>query len=146
MKETLLRLFAVALSSTLVWLAGPHGADAAVNVWTTNGPAATRILVLAIDPDSPTTIYAGAESSGVFKSSDGGGSWTHTSLTGVDVRALAIDPLTPTTRYAGTYGAGVFKSTDGGTSWIAANTGLPDGRSEERRVGNECERLCRYRW
>src|SRR5207247_391505 len=64
---------------------------------------------------------------GVFKSSDGGGSGTHTSMTGVDVRALAIDPLTPTTLYAGTYGAGVFKSTDGGTSWIAANTGLPDG-------------------
>src|SRR5207247_10222100 len=69
----------------------------------------------------------GAESSGVFKSSDGGGSWTHTGLTGVDVRALAIDPLTPTTLYAGTYGAGVFKSTDGGRSWSGANSGLPDG-------------------
>src|SRR5204863_7192090 len=112
MKETLLRLFAVALSSTLVWLAGPHGADAGVNVWTTNGPAATRILVLAIDPESPTTIYAGAESSGVFRSSDGGGSWTHTGLTDLDVRALAIDPLTPTTLYAGTHGAGVVKRTD----------------------------------
>src|SRR5256885_29467 len=127
MSRTPSRLFAVALSSILVWLAGPHGADAGVNVWTTNGPVATRILALAIDPESPTTIYAGAESGGVFKSTDGGGGWANTGLTGVDVRALVIDPLTPTTVYAGTSGAGVFKSSDGGTSWIAVNTGLPDG-------------------
>src|SRR5439155_1442616 len=149
MKETLLRLFAVALSSTLVWLAGPHGADAGVNVWTTNGPAATRILVLAIDPESPTTIYAGAlyddiyvdalaidpltpttlyagtHGSGVFKSIDAGGRWTGSHAPAPFVLVQAIDPVTPSTIYAGTELDGLFKSSDGGAAWSGANAGLP---------------------
>jgi len=62
----------------------------------------------------------------VFKSTNGGGSWSavNTGLTDTYGRALAIDPTTPATLYAGTEG-GVFKSTDGGGNWSAVNTGLP---------------------
>src|SRR3989449_3553889 len=75
---------------------------------------------LAIDPLTPTTLYAGT-SGGVFKSTDGGASWSASGL--INVSALAIDPLTPTTLYAGTsvFG-GVFKSTDGGVSWNATGS------------------------
>jgi hypothetical protein len=61
----------------------------------------------------------------VFKSTNGGGSWSpaSTGLTTIDLRALEIDPATPTILYAGT-GDGVFKSTNGGGSWSAVNTGL----------------------
>src|SRR5438445_13664732 len=89
-----------------------------------------NIAALAIDPLTPTTLYAGTCDRGLFKSTDGGASWTATGLTNISVSALAIDPKTPTTLYAGAVTvdcatgallppveAGVFKSTDGGASW-----------------------------
>ena len=79
------------------------------------------ILALAIDPLTPTTLYAAMDGGGLFKTTDGGASWNATGLTNISVLALAIDPLTPTTLYAGVYG-GPVKSADGGASWSA--TGL----------------------
>lgn len=70
-------------------------------------------FAVAIDPVTPTTLYAGK-----YKSTDGGATWFATGLTGVSgVQALAIDPLTPTTLYAGSLD--VHKSVDGGATWIA---------------------------
>jgi hypothetical protein len=88
----------------------------------------TYVRALAIDPDIPTTIYAGTSGNGVFKSTNGGGTWTavNTGLTNTYVYALAIDPDTPATIYAGTWNGGVFKSIDGGGAWTAVNTGLTD--------------------
>jgi len=84
------------------------------------------VFVLAIDRVTPTTLYAGTNADGVFKSTDGGGSWTtiNNGLTNARVQALAIDPANPTTLYAGTGGGGVFKSSDGGLSWTSINSGL----------------------
>src|SRR5881296_269434 len=76
------------------------------------------IIALAIDPLTPTTLYAATDGGGLYKTTDGGASWNATGLTNISVLALAIDPLTPTTLYAGTNGA-VHKSTDGGASWNA---------------------------
>src|SRR2546422_1378767 len=80
------------------------------------------IQVLAIAPTTPTTLYAGTNGGGVFKSTNLGASWSavNTGLTSPGVLALAVDPATPTILYAGTGGAGgafVFMSTDGGGSW-----------------------------
>src|SRR5262250_2426732 len=92
------------------------------NVWTSFGPEGGRVYALALDPTTPTTLYAGTLGGGVFKSTTGGSSWSavNTGLANLEVRTLALDP---TTLYAGTLG-GVFKSTDGGSSWSAVNTGL----------------------
>lgn len=77
---------------------------------------------LAVDP-ADGAIYVGSNS-GVFKSTDGGGSWaTAGGLTGY-VNALAIDPAHSGVVYAGSYD-GVFKSTDGGATWVAKNAGMP---------------------
>jgi len=100
------------------------------------------VPALAIDPATPTTIYAGADT-GVSKSIDDGVSWSVViaGLTNTYVYTVVIDPLTPTTLYAGTgvgrngYGGGsVFKSTDGGETWSAASAGLPkhDGINSDR--------------
>src|SRR5439155_9101141 len=69
-----------------------------------------RLYFLAIHPQTPATLYSGTETSGVFKSTNGGGSWNaiNTGLTNPDVIALAIDPQTPARLYAGTGGSGVF--------------------------------------
>jgi hypothetical protein len=68
----------------------------------------TAVNALAIDPQRPTTLYAGT-ASGVFKSTDGAGTWSalSTGLPNFSVMALVIDPLRPTTLYAGTV-RGVF--------------------------------------
>jgi photosystem II stability/assembly factor-like uncharacterized protein len=92
---------------------------------------------LVIDPITPSTLYAGADGSSVFKSTDGGNRWTEFN-NGLPtfgrysprpqpaiIFTLAIDPVTPSTLYAGTDAGGVFKSTDAGTNWSAMNNGLP---------------------
>jgi photosystem II stability/assembly factor-like uncharacterized protein len=84
-----------------------------------------RPISLAIDAQSPQTVYVGT-SAGVFKSSNGGLTWTIASaglLPPVEVGvpsyiyALAIDPRSPNTVYAGTGGNGLFKTNDGGVTW-----------------------------
>ena len=67
-------------------------------------PDRPGVYALAIDPSAPATLYAGTYGGGVFKSSDGGGSWTaiNTGLTDPLFSALAIDPSAPGTLYAGT--------------------------------------------
>jgi photosystem II stability/assembly factor-like uncharacterized protein len=63
---------------------------------------------LAIDPSNPNTLYAGA-AGGVFRSTDGGASWSDFSPglpAGLIIQALVIDPL-GTSLHAGTQ-RGVF--------------------------------------
>ena len=97
-------------------------------VWISHGLEGETIYSLAIDPMTPTTLYAGvyAEDGGVFKTTDGGRNWNaaKTGLPSVIILALTIDPESPTTLYAATGNRGVFKTTDGGRNWNVANTGL----------------------
>ena len=97
-----------------------------INSWTSIGPDGGFIMALAIDPVTPATLYAGTYRGGVFKSMNGGESWSavNTGLPNLNVFSLVIDPQTPPTLYVGIE-AGVFKSTNGGGSWSAVNTG-PD--------------------
>jgi hypothetical protein len=88
--------------------------------------ADAKVAVLAIDPVTPTTIYAGTaypdlSPIGVYRSTDGGTTWAATSLTGASVYALVPDPTTEGTIYAGK-GGGVSKSTDGGDAWTDVAT------------------------
>jgi photosystem II stability/assembly factor-like uncharacterized protein len=86
-----------------------------------------RVLSLVIDPVTPTTLYASTQSSGVFKSIDGGVSWSPTlnDCAGCLTEALAIDPLVPSTLYAHEFLSlgfpasisRIIKSTNGGTTW-----------------------------
>ncbi len=111
-------------------------AQAGYNQWTGSGPNGGLMTVLVIDPGNPSTLYAGTQSGGVFKSTNGGVSWNpvNIGLTDNTIYALAIEPafgpfvgLYNSTIYAGTAVDGVFKSTNGGATWNPANTGLTDG-------------------
>ena len=83
----------------------------------------TYVYAIAINPTTPTTIYAGTDG-GVFKTTNSGGTWSTTgSIPARWVRQLLIDPTSTNTIYAGTE-VGVFKSTDSGTTWIARSNGL----------------------
>jgi hypothetical protein len=93
--------------------------------WTAASAGLTdaRVHAIAIDPSTAATVYAGTRSAGVFKTTNGGGSWSPTSLNAGFVTALAVDPATPATVYAGTE-TGFYKSTDGGASWAGSNSAL----------------------
>jgi photosystem II stability/assembly factor-like uncharacterized protein len=78
---------------------------------------------LAIDPTTPSTLYAGAANGPLFKSTNGGGSWTTVSTTLQG--PVAIDPSNSANVYAtGTNNGGLFKSTNGGSTWNPINNGL----------------------
>ncbi|HSG38686.1 MAG TPA: hypothetical protein VLE27_03515, partial [Thermoanaerobaculia bacterium] len=87
-----------------------------------------HVTALAVDPIRRTTLWAGTRGFGVWKSTDGGASWSRSLLPAVfeakNVFSLAVDPRTPDVVYAGT-GDGLFKTTNGGATWAAKVTGLP---------------------
>ncbi len=64
------------------------------------------IYALAIDPQTPSTLYAGTYGGGLFKSENAGASWneSNSGLTNLFIKTLAINPQIPTTLYAGTLG------------------------------------------
>lgn len=118
------------------WVAASTGLTPCPPSTMTPSSAPPCVMALAIDPLTPSTLYAGTEE-GVFKTTDGGLTWA-ASRTGLPkpvlfggpqfdrVATLAIDAMTPTTLYAGFRHRnwGVFKSEDGGDTWSPANTGL----------------------
>jgi photosystem II stability/assembly factor-like uncharacterized protein len=72
---------------------------------------------------SGTNLFAGSLTSGVFRSSDGGSSWTpvDSGLNTVGVVSLAVSG---TNLFASTASISVFRSTNQGASWIAVDSGL----------------------
>jgi photosystem II stability/assembly factor-like uncharacterized protein len=81
---------------------------------------ADMVSALAVDARTPHTIYAGTIAGGVFRSTDGGTSWSQTGLTNLWVESLVVDLQTPSTVYAVASG-GLFRSTDRGQSWSLLN-------------------------
>jgi photosystem II stability/assembly factor-like uncharacterized protein len=74
-------------------------------------------------------MYSGSNNLGVYKTTNGGTSWTamNTGLTSTAVQALAISQNNPQYLYAGTAaGGGVYKTTNGGANWTQINTGISE--------------------
>ncbi|HYU26237.1 MAG TPA: glycosyl hydrolase, partial [Thermoanaerobaculia bacterium] len=101
------------------------------------GPAAMGGRIAAIDAtsDAPSTIYVGAASGGVWKSTDGGTTFKPVfDEYNQSIGAIAIDPSNKETVWVGTgeswmrnsvsVGSGIYKSTDGGGTW--KSLGLDD--------------------
>ncbi len=87
----------------------------------------TRVSAIAIDPQNPSTLYAGTFRCGVMKSSNNGETWMPLPTPqDLDVRALRIDSGETSTIYAASLKSGVFRSKDAGLSWKALDSGLTD--------------------
>ncbi len=121
-----------------------HKALGATGTWTyvgnTNVPSggdAGRINRVRFDPKNTSIVYACAPSGGLWKSTNGGTSWsTNTDgLLGLGTSDIAIDPTNSSIMYLATGDGdgingsfttpstiGVMKSTDGGATW--KQTGL----------------------
>ncbi len=109
------RLAACLLASTLGGLA-----SAGPGVWTTQGPHGGEIDRLFANPAVPGVLYA-ATSGGIFRSSDGGVSWTRkeaglTAEVGW-VGMLTMDADAPATLWLVDGFGRINRSTDGGDNW-----------------------------
>ncbi|HJQ84083.1 MAG TPA: hypothetical protein VKA21_08410 [Candidatus Binatia bacterium] len=93
--------------------------DDAGATWSLAFASPAGAQTVALDPQAPSTVYVGEL--GVTKSTDGGDTWSPTSLDWPWVFRLAVDA---SGRVHAATGAGVFTSADGGNSWAAANAGL----------------------
>jgi photosystem II stability/assembly factor-like uncharacterized protein len=114
-------------------------------IWkTTNGGTTWQVVddfmtnlavaSLAMNPANPSTMYAGTgegfynadgiRGAGIFKSTDGGTTWTQLAATATSnfyyVNRIAISPNGSTVLAATR--TGIFRSLDGGTSWTQAST------------------------
>ena len=113
----------------------PQKDDLSAANWTSLGPSSSfsgyngigRINCIAVDPANPNTLWVGTPAGGLWKSNNGGASWsTNTdNFTVLGVTAVIIDPIDPNIMYMGTgdgfssdtRSIGVLKSTDGGATW-----------------------------
>ncbi|MBV9478467.1 MAG: glycosyl hydrolase [Acidobacteria bacterium] len=111
------------------------------------GPAVMGGRIAAIDgtAGSPSTIYIGAASGGVWKSTDDGTTFKPVFDDHIQsIGAIAIDDANPSTVWVGSgeswvrnsvsVGDGVYKSTDAGATWT--NVGLGDSEHIARIVVN----------
>jgi len=107
------------------------------------------VTAIAVNPNNNNVIYLGTADGGVWRSGDGGDTWTpvfdQQPVLGIGEPAgIAIDPSNTDTIYVGTSSregsrqsatvdqptAGLFKSTDGGASWIQlGNAGIFTGQN-----------------
>ncbi len=108
----------------------PLGPDA-WGSWSYN-PGNGRVHCSAVSPQAPGTIYVGTPAGGLWRTLDGGATWSPLGqdLPSLGVTGIALHPTDPGVIYIATgdgysrdtYALGVLKSTDGGTSW--SKTGL----------------------
>lgn len=112
------------------------------------GGDAGRINVFRVHPQNNNIIYIGAASGGVWKTMDGGTTWTASSdfLPSISVADMAINPRYPDSIYVatgdgygyevgdgfwgGTYSAGVLLSPDGGITWQSSGLTYDQTNSE----------------
>src|SRR5258708_16390574 len=79
---------------------------------------------IAIDPNNHNTVYIGSANhcNGVWKTTDGGTTWTYGNVPFCDITALTVNPVNSDV-YVGTPNefnvAYFFKSADGGATWTS---------------------------
>jgi photosystem II stability/assembly factor-like uncharacterized protein len=116
-----------------------------------------RVWHLEPSLTDPDTVYAGVEDAALFRTTDGGKSWTelsglrrHTTGSswapgagGMCLHTIIADPVNAERMYVAISSAGAFRTDDGGSSWRPINRGLksdyiPDPHAE---VGHCVHRL-----
>lgn len=110
----------------LLLTVGATVARAGVLTWTTAGPETGSVSVVRSDPTNPDIVWAGTRGMGVFRSADGGLTWSSATqgIIGRSATTLAIDPSNSATVYAGTPLGTIYKTTNHGATWVSSGNGL----------------------
>ncbi len=118
------------------------------SVWQQRGPnnIQGRVTSIAVDPTDAGVAYVAAAEGGIFRTTDGGNSWTamFDDMPTLSVGAVALDPSNPNVVVAGTGevnpgggsvaygGSGLYRSQDQGETW--SSIGLENSGSIGRVV------------
>jgi hypothetical protein len=119
-----------------------------------------RVWHLEPSATDPDTVYAGVEDAALFRSSDGGTTWselaglrTHTTgaswqpgAGGMCLHTILVHPTNPERIFVAISAAGAFRTDDGGATWLPINRGLrsegiPD---EDAEVGHCVHRIAMH--
>lgn len=88
-----------------------------------------RVVSIAVDPEDPATFYLGHATGGLWKTTNGGTTFSAlmkgekvfsigaVALAHSDPRVVWVGTGEATDRNSAGFGNGVFRSTDGGKSW-----------------------------
>jgi PKD repeat protein/photosystem II stability/assembly factor-like uncharacterized protein len=128
-----------------------NGVQSGSGNWTSMGPSSTsggyaglgRLNAIGFHPTDANTFYVGAAAGGIWKTDNGGSTWTPLSDT---IPALGISDIEVTLDganeiiyiatgdrdHSDTYSVGMLKSTDGGLTWN--ETGLTWTQSQQRLI------------
>lgn len=106
------------------------------------GTMSGRITSIAVDPNRPEVIYAGAASGGLWRSTSGGTTWEpiFDKAPTQGIGSIALNPRNPDEIWVGTgegnprnsqdFGIGIFKTINGGKDWVCM--GLENTRTIHR--------------
>jgi photosystem II stability/assembly factor-like uncharacterized protein len=119
-----------------------------------------RVWHLEPSLSDPDTVFAGVEDAGLFRSTDGGGTWQELSglrghgsgprwqpgAGGMCLHTIILDPSDPQRMFIAISAAGAFRTQDGGATWQPINRGLhsegiPDAEAE---VGHCVHRIAMH--
>jgi photosystem II stability/assembly factor-like uncharacterized protein len=119
-----------------------------------------RVWHLEPSLSDPDTVYAGVEDAALFKTTDGGTSWTELSglrkhgsgphwqpgAGGMCLHTILLHPTDEQRIYTAISAAGAFRSDDGGDTWSAINKGLKSGGipDEAAEVGHCVHKLAMH--
>jgi hypothetical protein len=117
------------------------------SAWFRNGPYCAYVKSLAMAPSNPNVLYLGTLATGLYKTLDGGETWTSCSTGNLPVyedtlnnswsfpcwwfgdyypiEDIAVDPSNENHLWISTLERGLFESTNGGNTWQKANETLP---------------------
>jgi photosystem II stability/assembly factor-like uncharacterized protein len=140
------------------WGNGVYRSDDRGDTWRHLGLEETRhIGKVEVDPRDPDVVFVAAlgnlwapsEERGVYRSTDGGGTWERVLFVDQFTGAvdMVMDPRNPDVLYAATYqrlrrawgfngggpGSGIYKTTDGGDTWSELTNGIP--AEDKGRIG-----------
>jgi photosystem II stability/assembly factor-like uncharacterized protein len=101
-----------------------HGDALPPSTWVELGslpdPGRVPVFAIAVDPVDDRAVIAGGGQGGLYRSADGGATWTRVQRGNAAVLTIAFSPFNPTLVLAGTRDGGALKSTDGGVTWSPA--------------------------
>jgi photosystem II stability/assembly factor-like uncharacterized protein len=113
-----------------------------------------RVSAIAVDPSNPEVAYVGAAQGGLYRTLDGGQTWTAMmdSAQSLSVGAVTIDTHNPSTVWVGTgesaiggwtfFGVGVYKITNANTpSWTLTGPYNLNAASEDVFSGRSISRI-----
>jgi len=93
-----------------------------LGAWSPLGPEGGKIRAVAVDSTDENVLYAGGGA--LFRSTDGGSSWSFANLPVGPFTLVRTIVSRSGAVFVGTQSNGAWKSTDGGRSWRSINTGF----------------------